>query len=55
MKSEKDGRFERYFLEAVKYQIVVMLMIAAAVAIGCLILIVTSYKRFFDSEGALHI
>lgn len=39
--------------EAVRYQIVVMLMIAAAVAIGCLILVLLSYRRFFNSEGAL--
>lgn len=39
--------------EAVKYQIVVMLMIAAAVAIGCLMLVGLSYKRLFDEDGAL--
>lgn len=39
--------------EAVRYQIVVMLMIAAAVAIGCLILVGLSYKKLFDKDGAL--
>jgi putative ABC transport system permease protein len=39
--------------EAVRYQIVVMLMIAAAVAIGCLILVGLSYQRLFNSDGAL--
>lgn len=39
--------------EAVRYQIVVMLMIAAAVAIGCLILVGLSYKKLFNEDGAL--
>lgn len=39
--------------EAVRYQIVVMLMVAAAVAIGCLILVVLSYKRLFNKDGGL--
>lgn len=39
--------------ESVRYQIVVMLMIAAAVAIGCLLLVGMSYKRLFDNDGAL--
>lgn len=39
--------------EAVRYQIVVMLMIAAAVAIGCLILVGISYKKMFNQDGAL--
>lgn len=39
--------------EAVRYQVVVMLMIAAAVAIGCLILIGLSYKKMFTLDGAL--
>ncbi|SFG81242.1 putative ABC transport system permease protein [Desulfotomaculum arcticum] len=39
--------------EAVRYQIVVMLMIAAAVAIGCLILVGLSYKKLFNDDGAL--
>lgn len=39
--------------EAVRYQIVVMIMIAAAVAIGCLILVGLSYKKLFNSDGAL--
>lgn len=38
---------------AVRYQIVVMLMITAAVAIGCLILVGLSYKRLFTEDGAL--
>jgi putative ABC transport system permease protein len=41
--------------EAVRYQIVVMLMIAAAVAIGCLILVGLSYRRMFDADGALQL
>lgn len=39
--------------EAVRYQIVVMLMIAAAVAIGCLIMVGLSYKKLFNDDGAL--
>jgi len=39
--------------QAVRYQIVVMLMIAAAVAIGCLLLILMSYKKIFTREGAI--
>ncbi|SHH23045.1 putative ABC transport system permease protein [Desulforamulus hydrothermalis Lam5 = DSM 18033] len=39
--------------EAVRYQIVVMLMITAAVAIGCLILVGLSYKKLFNEDGAL--
>jgi len=39
--------------EAVRYQIVVMLMISAAVAIGCLLLVGFSYKRLFTPDGAL--
>jgi len=39
--------------EAVRYQIVVMLMISAAVAIGCIILVGLSYKKLFTQDGAL--
>jgi len=39
--------------DAVRYQIVVMLMIAAAVAIGCLLLVGLSYKKMFNRDGAL--
>ncbi len=39
--------------EAVRYQIVVMLMIAAAVAIGCLLLVGFSYRRLFTPDWAL--
>ncbi|MFZ5596428.1 MAG: ABC transporter permease [Bacillota bacterium] len=39
--------------EAVRYQIVVMLMITAAAAVGCLILVGLSYKRLFNRDGAL--
>lgn len=39
--------------EAVRYQIVVMLMITAAVAIGCLLLVGLSYKKLFNEDGAL--
>lgn len=38
---------------AVRYQIVVMLMITAAVAIGCLLLVGFSYKKLFTEDGAL--
>lgn len=40
-------------LQAVRYQIVVMLMVVAAAALGCLLLVLLSYKRLFDKEGAL--
>lgn len=39
--------------EAVRYQIVVMLMITAAVAVGCLMLVLLTYKNFFTAEAAL--
>lgn len=39
--------------EAVRYQIVVMLMVAAAVAAGCLIMVGLSYKRLFNEDGVL--
>jgi len=39
--------------EAVRYQIVVMLMITAAAAIASLLMIILSYKRLFNAEGAL--
>ena len=39
--------------QAVRYQIVVMLMIAAAAAMGCLILVGLSYKKLFSPDGAL--
>lgn len=39
--------------QAVRYQIVVMLMIAAAVAIGCLLLVLMSYKKLFTREDAI--
>jgi len=39
--------------EAVRYQIVVMLMIAAAVAIGCLMMVGLSYKKLFTPDGSL--
>ncbi len=40
--------------EAVRYQIVVMLMVAAAVAVGCLIMVGLYYKKLFNEDGALH-
>ncbi len=40
-------------VEAVRYQIVVMLMITAAVAIGSIILVGLSYKRLFTDDDAL--
>lgn len=39
--------------QAVRYQIVVMLMITSAVAIGCLILVGLSYKKLFTRDGSL--
>lgn len=39
--------------QAVRYQIVVMLMIAAAVAIGCLLLVLMSYKKLFTRGDAI--
>lgn len=39
--------------EAVKYQIVVMFMMAATVALGCLLLVGLLYRKLFDDEGAL--
>ncbi len=39
--------------DAVRYQIVVMLMITAAVATGCLILVGLSYQKLFNRDGAL--
>lgn len=38
---------------AVRYQFVVMVMIAAATAIGCLVIVGLSYKRIFTPDGAL--
>lgn len=38
---------------AVRYQFVVMIMIAAAVAIGCLILVGLSYKKMFTEDMAV--
>ncbi len=40
-------------LTAVRYQIVVMLMISASVAMGCLLFVGLSYKRVFTSDDAL--
>lgn len=40
-------------LTAVRYQIVVMLMVSAAAALGCLLLLTLSYRRCFTTEGAL--
>ncbi|TEB06887.1 hypothetical protein Psch_00420 [Pelotomaculum schinkii] len=39
--------------QAVRYQIVVMLMITAAVAIGCLLLVMMYYKKMFTLDDAL--
>lgn len=38
---------------AVRYQFVVMIMIAAAVAIGCLLIVMLSYKRIFNEDMGL--
>ena len=39
--------------EAVRYQFVVMIMIAAAVAIGCLMIVGLSYRKLFTKEMAI--
>lgn len=39
--------------EAVRYQIVIMYVIAAAVTLGSFILVGLAYRRLFDKEGAL--
>jgi putative ABC transport system permease protein len=39
--------------EAVRYQFVVMIMIAAAVAIGCLMIVGLSYKKLFTEDMAI--
>jgi putative ABC transport system permease protein len=38
---------------AVRYQVVVMFMIAAAVALGCLLLVGLSYRRLFTDDEYL--
>jgi putative ABC transport system permease protein len=40
-------------LQAVRYQVVVMMMLAASVAIGCLIIVGLSYRRCFTADEAL--
>jgi len=40
-------------LTAIRYQIVVMLMLAAAVAVGSLLLVALHYRKLFTAEGAL--
>lgn len=40
-------------LSAVRYQFVVQIMIAASVAIGCLLMVGLSYKKMFNQDGAL--
>jgi putative ABC transport system permease protein len=40
-------------LTAVRYQIVVMLMIAGAVTIGSLLMVGLSFRRLFTAEDAL--
>lgn len=40
-------------LTAVRYQIIVMMMITAAAAIGCLMLVLLSYKKCFDADGGI--
>ena len=40
-------------LTAVRYQIVVMLMITASVTIGCLLMVGLSYRGIFTDDGAL--
>lgn len=38
---------------AVRYQFVVLIMIAAAVAIGCLLIVLLSYRKLFTEDQAL--
>lgn len=38
---------------AVRYQFVVQIMIAASVAIGCLLMVGLSYKKMFNQDGSL--
>ncbi len=38
---------------AVRYQFVVMIMVAASVAMGCLLIVTLSYKRMFTADEAL--
>lgn len=40
--------------QAVRYQIVVLLMVAAAGAVSCLLVVSLAYKRLFNKDGALH-
>ena len=40
-------------VEAVRYQFVVMIMMAAAVSIGCLLIVGFSYRRMFNEDLAL--
>lgn len=39
--------------QAVRYQIVVLLMVAAAGAVSCLLALTLTYKRLFNEDGAL--
>ena len=39
--------------QAVRYQIVVMLMITAAAGVGCLLLVMLTYRRLFTEDGSL--
>lgn len=38
---------------AVRYQFVVMVMMAACVAIGCLLMVLLSYRKMFTADGSL--
>ena len=42
-------------LEAVKYQIVVMFMVAGATALGCIGVVLLSYRRLFDTAHRLRV
>jgi putative ABC transport system permease protein len=42
-------------LSAVKYQILIMFMIAAAVAITSMIMVLLAYRRFFTDDHRLDI
>jgi putative ABC transport system permease protein len=38
---------------AVRYQFVVLVMVASCVAIGCLMIVLLSYRKMFDQDGSL--
>jgi putative ABC transport system permease protein len=40
-------------LQAVKYQIVVMFMLAAAAALGCMLIVLLAFRRLFNARHQL--